>query len=366
MVKRRVTDGGEIRWDVRLRYPDGRQYSKTFRSKKEAERYRATELADRARGNWIDPQAGQITFSDWADEWLEAMVHTWRPRTTEKHRLAVDVHWRPRFGHQSLDALSPRQIQAAVNELALSHRPSSVRTYYGTLRSALRFAVERDVIGRSPCRSIKLPAAEPSDKRVLEVGELHRLAGHVDDRWRCMIYLAGVLGLRFGEVVALRVIDLDLGEREELRIRRTLTEAKGAMQFGEPKSSASVRTLALPRPLSVELREHIGRYRLSGDELMFTSRGGRPLRRSRFRNEVFAPAVEAAGLHGLTFHGLRHSAATSWVAQGIDLRTVQAWLGHADPQLVLRLYAHATDSASRRSAEILTASYWPADAGGES
>ena len=83
-----------------------------------------------------------------------------------------------------------------------------------------------------------------------------------------------------------------------------------------------------------------------------------PVRRSSFRSQVFLPAVEGLGLAGLTFHGLRHSAATQWVADGVDLRTAQAWLGHADPHLVLRLYAHASDSAGISAAETVAERFW--------
>jgi integrase len=46
------------------------------------------------------------------------------------------------------------------------------------------------------------------------------------------------------------------------------------------------------------------------------------------------------------------------VAAGVDVRTVQAWLGHADPQLVLRLYAHASDTAGRQAAEVVSDTFW--------
>ncbi|MDH3731449.1 MAG: tyrosine-type recombinase/integrase [Acidimicrobiia bacterium] len=65
----------------------------------------------------------------------------------------------------------------------------------------------------------------------------------------------------------------------------------------------------------------------------------------RSTRKVFAPPVERAGL---TFHGLRHSAATQWVANGVDARTVQHRLGHADPRLVLLLYAPRLDAVERR------------------
>jgi len=70
------------------------------------------------------------------------------------------------------------------------------------------------------------------------------------------------------------------------------------------------------------------------------------------------PALAAAGLDGLTFHGLRHSAATQWVANGLDPRTVQHRLGHADPRLVLRLYAHALSEADRRAAAASSSIFW--------
>ena len=67
-------------------------------------------------------------------------------------------------------------------------------------------------------------------------------------------------------------------------MRRTLTEVGSEVSFGAPKSSASVRTLILPAPLLAELASHVERYQLDGGELLFTDRGGRPLRRFRFRN----------------------------------------------------------------------------------
>ncbi len=68
---------------------------------------------------------------------------------------------------------------------------------------------------------------------------------------------------------------------------------------------------------------------------------------------VWLPALELAGLSDprLTFHGLRHSAATAWVAAGVGIRTAQHRLGHSTPRLVLALYAHATTQADRDAAD---------------
>ncbi len=360
MIERRKTKRGELRYEVRLRRPDGREHSRTFRSKKEAERYQATERADRSRGTWIDPTAGQMSFADWAGEWYETMEPSWRPRTAGCHAMALRVHWVPRFGSLMLSEIKPRQVQAAINQMAKTYRPSSLRTYYGTLRSLFRDAVDLDLLGRSPCRSIKLPALVQDDKRVVTPAELHRLADAIGPDWRCLVLLAGVAGLRFGEAVALRVGDVHFAERV-VTITRTISELDGRLSYGPPKTAAGLRTLAMPAPLMDELQNHLTiRSLTSSDDLLFGDENGGPIRRSNFARRIFSPAVDQAGLTGLTFHGLRHSAATQWVAAGLDPRTVQHRLGHADPRLVLKLYAHVSSKADRRAADESAEVFWSA------
>ena len=360
-IHRRMAAKG-VRWDVRLRRPDGRGYSRTFRTRAEAERFQATELADRARGSWLDPAAGQTLVAVWADEWYRSSVHTWRSRTAAAHRLALDRHWLPRFGHVRVSEMAPRQIQRAINELADQYQPTTIRTYYATLRALMSDAVDADVIGRTPCRGIKLPALRSDEKRVITPAELHRLADAIGERWRVAVYLGGVMGLRFGEVIALRRVDFDLAVAE-LTITRTITETSGQLEIGPPKTKASRRTLVMPTPLADEVMAHIERYAVPPTGLLFGDRNGGPVRRSNFARRVFIPAVADAGLDGLTFHGLRHSAATQWVADGIDVRTVQHRLGHSDPRLVLRLYAHASTEADRLAATISSGSIWGTDDG---
>jgi integrase len=358
MIRRKTTKAGEARYEVRMRGPDGREFSRTFRTKKEAVRFEAAQRTELAAGSWVDPAAGRITFGEWADDWLATAGLTWRVRTAEKHRLAIGVHWRPRFGRVPIRSITPEMVQRGVNELAASYSPSSVRTYYGTLRACLRFAVDRSVIARSPCQAIKLPAPSTDEKTVIAPGDLHRLADAVGPRWRAFIYLGGVVGLRFGEVGGLRLRDVDLSSGK-VSVVQTLVEVGGQPSFGPPKSRASVRTIPCPAPLVAELTTHLEHRRITApDDLLFVNRVGRPVRRSPFRLHVFGPATRKLGLDGLTFHGLRHSAATQWVAAGVDVRTVQAWLGHADPQLVLRLYAHASDTAGRQAAEVVSDTFW--------
>jgi len=78
---------------------------------------------------------------------------------------------------------------------------------------------------------------------------------------------------------------------------------------------------------------------------------------SNFRQRIWLPAVEAAGLAGANFHDLRRTNASIMVARGVDVKTAQRRLGHSDVRLTLELYAQATSAADRTAADTLGASF---------
>lgn len=72
---------------------------------------------------------------------------------------------------------------------------------------------------------------------------------------------------------------------------------------------------------------------------------------AHWRQRVWLPAVEAAGIDGLTFHDLRRANATALGAEHVDIKTAQTRLGHADPRTTLGIYAKATSEGDRKAAE---------------
>ena len=115
----------------------------------------------------------------------------------------------------------------------------------------------------------------------------------------------------------------------------------------------------MPAFLIDELARHIAVYRpdTGKDDLVFTSPQGGPLRRY-FEERVFKPAVTKAGVaESLTFHGLRHVAASLMVEQGEHPQVIQARLGHPTARLSMELYAHVPEAADRDVAVHLDASW---------
>jgi integrase len=365
MIHRRTTKRG-TRYDVRLRDPNGRLYTRTFATRKEAERYERAELASRDRGGWIDPRQASRTLADVATQW-EASNPGKRPSTVTRDEIALRLHVLPSLGARPVGSITPPDVQRAVNRWTDSMAPRTVKRTYGVLRAVLAFAVVNDLILRTPCRGIKLPQARPTERKLPTPDELARLADMLGV-YAPMVWLGAVLGLRWGEVAGLRVGRLDL-LRGTLTVSEQVTRGRnGVSALGEPKSAASRRTMSLPASLVTILGAHLTTRGLTGadtDAFLFVAPEGGMLDYNRWRRRVWEPACAGAGLgtllrptadrkrhyEGLGFHDLRRVNATVLVSEGVDIKTAQARLGHSDPRLTLAVYAQATSEADRDAAD---------------
>jgi integrase len=167
-------------------------------------------------------------------------------------------------------------------------------------------------------------------------------------------------GIRRGELLALRWQDVDL-DRGALAIRRTLTRGTGALTFGEPKSKAGRRSLALPAVCVDALRAHRVKQletRLSfgsawnDTDLIFERGDGSLLHPNTLLNAFFR-LTAAAGVPRIRFHDLRHTSATLMLANGEHPKIVQERLGHSDISMTLNRYSHVTMDMQRDAADRL-------------
>jgi integrase len=244
------------------------------------------------------------------------------------------------------------------------------------LRAILNYAVANDMIGRTPCRRIRLPEITPVRRHIIDGDELGRLAAAMGgvEGYGTMAYLGTVDGLRWGEVAGLHVGQIDF-EARTVQITQTVVRGrKGAIGLGEPKSDAGRRTLAVPVALVEMVGKHMAARGLTVDDrdaLLFTAPDGGMLRYSNWLRRVWYPATVAAGLGqlvedeatgrtryvGLGFHDLRRANATGLVAEGVDIKTAQAMLGHSNVQLTVGLYAQAVVSLGAAAAESMAARF---------
>lgn len=360
MINKRRTKSG-MRYDVRLRRPTGTTYNKTFTTKREAERHERAELTARDRGSWIDPRNSSRTLADVAHEWL-ASSPAKRASSFARDEIALRKHILPALGARSVGSLTPRDIQGEVNRWCSTMAPRSTRRTYGVLRAVLNMAVNSELVTRTPCRGIKLPAVTQSARVLPSPEDVARLAQAVGDEHGLMVWLGAMLGLRWGEVAGLRVSRLDL-LRGRLLVAEQITRGAGGRRvLGEPKSQAGRRTLTVPPSLIKPLSAHLARRGLTATDataFVFVSPEGQPLDYSVWRRRVWQPACRRVGLDGLGFHDLRRLNATVLVEEGVNVKTAQARLGHSDPRLTLAIYAQATDAADQAAADLIGIRFSP-------
>lgn len=351
MIQKRDTKAGP-RYDVRLRDPAGRTYTRTFRTKKEATRYEAQERADRSRGQWVDPRAGTITFGAWWASWWKSTVNL-RPSSRARDESYAANHLLPQFGDVPLAAITHLDVREWVAALAAKGlAPATVQRAYQLLSKALRDAVSDGRLAASPAAGVKLPRVEPTEQRFLNPTEVELLADAMDLRYRDAVTVLAYAGLRISELAGLRAgrVDLLAGH---LDVAENAVEVKGVVHFGQPKTRAGRRRVPFGATVRRALEPLVAGK--APDALVVTAPEGGPLRAPLFRRRFWYPAVERAGLSPLRVHDLRHTAVSLWIATGANPKEVAAWAGHSSVATVLDRYGHLFPEDSSRVMDRLDA-----------
>jgi len=326
-------------WRARWReHPGANPRSRTFDRKVDAERFLISVQADLLRGTYVDPAAGRMTLAQFAEQW--ASVQPWRPSTRERTEAGLR-RILPALGDRSLRSIRPSDVQAFVGGLSAEGlAPSYVESLYRLLSSIAKAAVADRLIAETPCRGVRLPRRERSKavRDVLTVDQVNALADALGSRGRALVLTAAGLGLRQGEACGLTVDRVDF-LRRTVRIDRQLVTGRDGVRFGPPKTPASDRAVPLPATVAEILAEHLRIVGPGDDGLIFTLDGGRPISRNRLADR-FRAAARQAGLAGVTFHVLRHFAASALIASGCSVKAVQSFLGHATAAETLDTYGH--------------------------
>jgi len=329
--------------------------STSFATKREARAFLAAVETDSHRGVWIDPWAGRMSVRELAEEWI-ASDPTKRESTTAREELTLRLHIFPVLGERRIERVGPQDVQRLVNSWSDAYAPRTVKRNYEVVRAMFGFAVRNDWLARNPCRNIKLPLVEGTRRHDLTPEDVARIASHIAVEYQPMVWIGATLGLRWSEVAGLRVSRLDL-VGGKLSVVETIVRGIGGRNvFGPPKSKAGKRTMFMPAAIVTMLAGHLEEAGLTADEsdaLVFTDEDGGPLRYSNWRRRVWLPAAKAAGCEGAGFHDLRRLNATTLVVGGIDVKTAQVRLGHADPRMTLAIYASAPAAVDRAAADVI-------------
>lgn len=326
----------DLRWQARYRDPDGRQVSKSFRRKIDAQRWLTSVESSKLDGSYIDPQAGRVTFYEYAEAWRQRQL--WRESTADRIDSSLRVHLYPTLGSRTLAAVRPSDLDVMVKSLAQTLAPATVEGVYRLAASIFKAAVRDRLIPSSPCVDVRLPEKPRRDVVPLTVEQVAELAAIVPARYRALIVLGAGCGLRLSEALGLTVDRVDL--RSVTVDRQLVTPTRGEPRFGPVKRSASNRVIPMPAVVSHALAAHLQVFGEGPDRLYFTNGRGEPIRRNSFA-PIFRRAGDQVGIaKGAGFHELRHHYASLLISSGCSVTVVQRRLGHATAQETLDTYSH--------------------------
>ncbi|HYY78707.1 MAG TPA: tyrosine-type recombinase/integrase [Actinomycetes bacterium] len=337
-LRGKVQGRGRPRWRARYRDPSGRERSKSFVRKVDAERFLVGVEDAKLRGAYVDPQLGRVTFGEWAERWYRTTADL-KPASRRTYRKLLDNQVLPAFGRATLagiDTLSVREWVAGLVDQGLS--PSRVRNAHQVLSQVLAAGVEGGRIARNSAAGVRLPRVVRREMHFLAARQVEDLAVAIDPRYGLLVRFAAYTGLRAGELVALRVRHLNL-LRGRCEVAESATEIDGRLVWGTTKTYAR-RTVHLPRFLCDQLAGYLAERPHGPDDLVFTAPQGGPLREQKFVAGFFKPAAARVGLPRLRFHDLRHTCASLLIARGASVKAVQAQLGHASATVTLDRYGH--------------------------
>jgi integrase len=362
-IQDRGTDHDRL-WQARHRDPDGRERSKTFTRKVDAQRWLDQVTADLVTGRYVDPKAGRVTLADFAAQWIEAQTFDASTRETMESR--VRTHILPTIGKTELRHLKPSTVQAWVRSRQIEVAPSYCRLLLSNLSTILSAAVEDGLIASNPCAvsSVKAPRVDRHRVVPWTVETVHSVIDGHPDEFRAMPVLGAGCGLRQGELFGLTLDAIDF-LRRLVHVRQQLRLVENRVVLAPPKGGRE-REVPLPDIVALAVAEHVRRFGTAkvmlpwrepgGEErsveLLFTNRDHGPLTRAYFTHNAWKPALGGAGLERNRMngvHALRHHYASVLLENGVSIRAVSEYLGHHDPGFTLRTYAHLMPESEDRA-----------------
>lgn len=324
-------------WQAQYRDDDGKQHRRNFDRKVDAQAWLDEVTTARNTGTYADPRAGRATVGQVAEGWLTNP--RWSETTSERNAGIVRVHILPRWGKTPVAKVTHDGVQEWVNELVESGLSGgSVRKVHGALSGILGRAVKSKRVAVNAAKDVDLPKQALKARRYLSAREVEDLAGAAGDD-RDVVLVLAYCGLRFGELAALRVRQVDQ-LRRRLTVESSVTEVNGKLVWSTPKDHQR-RTVPYPPFLDAAITARIAGKGL--DDLVFTSHRGETLRVRNVRRDWFdAAARDTVG--AVTPHELRHTCASLAVAGGASVLALQRMLGHAKASMTLDVYADLFDT----------------------
>lgn len=313
---------------------------KAFRGKTDKEVWEKIKAFDRTQ---IDTPSA-VTFSSAADAWWNEIEPTLEHNTAKSYRPALQ-RAKDEFGRRHVDDITAREIDEYIKAFAATRARKTVVTQLQVIRQILRKAEVDGVIRYNPASAVKPPRNLPQSRREapskLQIDLIKSNAKAPFGLFALLVYYTGC---RRGEALALTGADIDR-EKKLIHITKSVYYMGNAPHLKEPKTEKGYRDVPLLDALDSALPKRLPKGYL------FTDADGQPLTDSQFK--YMYRAYKAASGVTVTPHQIRHGYATALFESGIDPKTAQVLLGHAQLSTTMDIYTHVCADAIASAAALM-------------
>ncbi len=288
-----------------------------------------------------------MKYKDWLREWLENFVKpSVKARTLNRYENIVNLHIIPTLGNYELNELSPILLQQFITQIltngnvkthsALS--PNSVSMIISVLQNSLKTAHSLGLMAEYSADKIKRPRLTEKRVECFSLQEQKQIESYVLNSKKDKLFgivLCLYSGLRIGELLVLTWDDLDL-IKGIMTVNKSCHDGKHGLVIDTPKTANSQRIIPLPKQLLPALKELKRKSKCAH----VVSSDGKPVGVRSYQRS-FELLLKKLQIPHRGFHSLRHTFATRALECGMDVKTLAEILGHKNPTVTLKRYAHS-------------------------
>lgn len=339
------------RWESYVVYDDpdtGEECKKSFYGTakwgSDAKRKRSKFIEKIEVGDYSDVR--KVTVGGWLKKYLEVYCAEVAKTTLDGYKNYINKHIIPAIGELKLSDLKPLHIQKFYNqEREKGFKNKTILQEHRIMHRAFKKAVVDGLMARNPCDGVDAPSPEDYAPTIYTEDQfstlLEKLKGN---RMEAIILLAGMCGLRRGELMGLTWSDIDL-ENAILRIKRSIVPTSEGSITKDPKSKTSSRDISIPSVIIPTLK------RLRGIGPLYTRLDGKPYNPGSV-SRYFKKFLADNELPHIRLHDLRHFNATMMLKHGVTEREASSRLGHSN-LMMTKKYQHVAKDMDQRSADKL-------------
>lgn len=349
------------KWYYSFSYKEGGKYKKKlkrgFKTKKEAEKAMMEVQDAMNKGNYIEPST--VLYRDFIQSWINDKKTNVQKSTVETYTYLIERFVLPALGDIELSKITPRDIQSLYNDLKNNNKlgDENIRKVHTLINESLNKAFKWEMIIRNPAALVDPPKISRKEVEVWDEEEVQKfLAVAKDSRYYEAFLISLTTGMRQGEVLGLRMVDID-EKNLNFSIVQTLSHKGDEIKTGA-KTQAGNRTISVDEQTMKQVLKLKERYEIEKEQagpiykdsgLVIRTSVGTPLS-PRNLLRTFYGLIEKAGVKKIRFHDLRHTHASLLLRQGVNPKIVSERLGHANVRITLDRYSHLLPNLQKDTA----------------